>query len=351
MFWVRWSSFPTQYQAVFWSGDGTAGANAYDASAMLVNGNPADTLEFWGKNSTAPRMGPTANLAANTWYHFAVTYGTANGAACELFQDGVSVDTGTMGSAAAFQTEVTEFGNDANSDENPQARIMCGKMWNRILTAAEIRAEMWSALPVSADSLWGCWSMYDDSGGLHDLSGNGRHLVESGSLTVEASDCGADFDAPFTMGGWNAAAAAGQDINAGLNTSTHTAFAIAKRKARAAGLTTSTHTSLAARPTRLRPVGLVTQASSALAAAFTKRRTIGFLTQASSALAIAVEDVINVDVGQVLSTHAALAATWTKRRTLSIVQSVNQALALETADPGAGGAGGWLSMFRRRGRR
>lgn len=208
MFWCRWSSFPTQYQAVFWSGDTTAGANAYDASAMLVNGNPANTVEFWGKNSTAPRMGPTAALNANQWYHWAITYSTANGGACELFQDGVSVATGTMGSAAAFQTEDTQFGNDANSDENPQARIMCGKMWNRILTAAEIRAEMWSAMPVNADSLWGCWSMFDDDGGLHDLSGNGRHLVEAGTLTVEASDCGAVFDAPFTQGGWNRTAAA-----------------------------------------------------------------------------------------------------------------------------------------------
>jgi hypothetical protein len=208
MFWVRWSSFPTQYQAVFWSGDTTAGANAYDASFMIVNGNPADTIEVWLKNSTAPRMGPTANLAANTWYHVAATYGTANGAACELFLDGVSVDTGTAGSAAAFQTEETQFGNDANSDENPQARIMCGKMWNRILTVAEIRAEMWSALPVSADSLWGCWSMFDDSGGLHDLSGNGRHLVESGTLTVEANDCGAAFDTPRTFTGFNRTTAA-----------------------------------------------------------------------------------------------------------------------------------------------
>lgn len=209
MFWVRWSDLSTQYDAIFWSGDTTPGANAYDASFMIVNGNPANTIEVWCKNSSLPRLGPTASFATNTWYHVAATYGTANGAAIELFVDGVSVATGTAGSAAAFQTEDTQFGNDANSDNHPAARIMCGKMWNRILTAAEIRAEMWSALPVSADSLWGCWSLFDDSGGLHDLSGNGRHLTESGTLTVEANDCGVAFDTPRTFTGYNRTAAAG----------------------------------------------------------------------------------------------------------------------------------------------
>jgi hypothetical protein len=227
MFWSRWSSFPTQYQAVAWSGDTTPGANAYDASAMLVNGNPANTVEFWLKNSSAPRMGPTGTLAADTWYHWAITYGTANGAACELFQNGVSVATGTAGSAAAFQTEETQFGNDANSDENPQCRIMAAKMYNRILTAAEIRAEMYSVLPVSADSLWGCWSLFDAAGGLDDLSGNGRPLVQSNTLTVESNDCGVTFEAPMSLGGWNRTAAAGGAISGSASLAFSSSGAIA----------------------------------------------------------------------------------------------------------------------------
>lgn len=239
MFWIRWSDLSTQYDAVFWSGDTTPGANAYDASFMIVNGNPANTLEVWCKNSSAPRVGPTASFATNTWVHVAATYGTANGAAIELFIDAASVATGTAGSAAAFQTEETQFGNDANSDNHPSARIASAKMWSRILSAEEIRAERWSIQAVSADSLWGCWSLTDDACGLDDLSGNGRTLVESGTLTVEATDCGVSYEFPMTHGGWNRTAAAGGAISgtASLAFSSSAAAAGAGAIAGNAGLT------------------------------------------------------------------------------------------------------------------
>lgn len=190
MAWINASSLGTQYDAVYWSGDATAGANAYDASAMLVFGNPANNMEFWGKDSTAARIGPftpngVGSFATNTWYHVAVNYNTANGGTCEVFVDGISRGTGTMGSAAAFQTERTEWGNDANSDNHPTVSIFNPKIWNRKLTATEIQAEMLQQMPVDATSIWSAAQFDNDTTGLVDLSGNGRDYTETGTLTVD----------------------------------------------------------------------------------------------------------------------------------------------------------------------
>ena len=199
MAWLYATDLSTQYDAFYWSGDSTAGANAYDASAMLVFGNPSNNMEFWCKDSTGTRIGPFApngvgSFATSTWYHVAVNYNTANGGTCEVFVDGISRGTGTAGSAAAFQTERTEWGNDANSDNHPNLRIFNPKIWNRKLTSTEIQAEMTQQMPVDATSIWSAATFVDDSS-LADISGNGRDYVETGTLTSESPDP----SIPFTV--------------------------------------------------------------------------------------------------------------------------------------------------------
>jgi hypothetical protein len=179
-----------QYDADFWMGTQTAGANAYNDSVMIVQGNPADTLEVWARNSAAPRVGPTASLQAGAWNYVSLTGNTGTGQNLSLRIDVSDTEyTGTTGALGTYATTRMEVGNDANSDNAPTARYAWLTVHNSILTLERIRQNMRSFNHAAHDA-WVAVSLENDADGLVDVSGNGRNFSESGSLTVNLNDNG-----------------------------------------------------------------------------------------------------------------------------------------------------------------
>lgn len=107
-----------------------------------------------------------------TWTHVAITY---NQAACCLFINGeLAQEVEVDGVPAPLKTITFFNGNTTNNHMMGQARL-----WNRVLTASEIKGNMGGPVTV-IPSLIGYWKMDEGEGTtLYDSSGNEKHAEKA----------------------------------------------------------------------------------------------------------------------------------------------------------------------------
>ena len=105
---------------------------------------PAENLSVGGNNST---YGP-APLAAGQWAHLAVTY---NGAQIVLYVNGVAISTKAQTGNIVASNNPLQIGGDYDFGQYFNGIIDEVRVYNRALTAAEIRADM--ATPVTTTTV------------------------------------------------------------------------------------------------------------------------------------------------------------------------------------------------------
>ena len=108
----------------------------YNLYARNEHGQPESNVFVGGTNRIAQGGG---GLAANVWTHVAGTY---DGATLRLFLNGVQVASTTVSGAVATSTGPLRIGGNSIWGEFFQGRIDEVRIYNDVLTAAEILADM-----------------------------------------------------------------------------------------------------------------------------------------------------------------------------------------------------------------
>lgn len=146
--------------------DGTSGPNWYTASGSISQ---------------------TTGFVAGEWRRLAITRtSTGSAVAYAATPDGpVEVDAGTV--STATPAGITLGGRDPfDTAEWWNGRVAHVRVWDGILSQAQIEAEWASPTPVITSGLWADWPL-ETADDLTDHSGNGRHL-SAGSTTASTED-------------------------------------------------------------------------------------------------------------------------------------------------------------------
>lgn len=123
-------------------------------------------------------------LATGTWYHAALTRASGDDQTLTGYLDGASEVTISNSRNLTTRTFM-DVGNDIDS-EWLDGRAKAVKIWDAVLTQAEIQQEMRTIRPHRFANLHGFWPLFPGSGErLRDYSGNGRDWTEGGTLTDE----------------------------------------------------------------------------------------------------------------------------------------------------------------------
>lgn len=156
------------YKVLGWSS-----SNAFEISSESGSGSfsaaPSTGKWFW----VALTCGSTGANSLNGYWRYL------------LPSDGATVYTASA-TSTAFTEAMLVFGNDSYS-EWCDVRISVRKVWDAVLTQAEIENEMEQMEPVRWDSLHMFIPSFDNAGDrLNDYSGNVKTLTATGTLTDEA---------------------------------------------------------------------------------------------------------------------------------------------------------------------
>ena len=152
------------YNALYWEGstDGAMRVESGAAGANFASRPAVGTWFFWALTSTTAGAGSLIGYwsAANS-----NVFNTAN----------------TTGQAST--TNLLMWGNDSVGSWM-DGRLAAIKVWDAVLTQAEIEAEKWKRIPARwANSH--LWNPLFNATDLSDYSGNGRTLTATGTLTTE----------------------------------------------------------------------------------------------------------------------------------------------------------------------
>jgi concanavalin A-like lectin/glucanase superfamily protein/Big-like domain-containing protein len=177
MGWFRLASDSQSYMAFLGLGHPTS-SNAY--LLMMCCGNGWRQLMVWTGAQFV--QGPT--LALNTWYHLALTVAGSGPGQVKAYLNGVLVMT--LDGNPAVTADRFSIGNDSHHDwfDGSAAAI---KVYDTVLTAAEIAAEMAVVTPVRTAGLNGWYPLQSAATAASDGSGNGQTLTVSGRLATDAA--------------------------------------------------------------------------------------------------------------------------------------------------------------------
>lgn len=129
-----------------------------------------------------------AAVSTGTWYFLAWTNAGAGAGNAKFYAAAAADASLTMQSLAGEPSWSNATFRLFNShfSEPFDGEIAAVKVWDRVLTQAELEIERWSYLPVLTNSLHGYWPMWGTSDGATDFSGNGKSWTVNG--TVASAD-------------------------------------------------------------------------------------------------------------------------------------------------------------------
>ena len=169
------------------------GLDTYQGLAVL-EGTVAATYNgfYWEGNSEAARMesgAAGANFASRpavgTWFFWAMTSTTAGAGSLIGYWSAATSSTFVTASTTgqASTTNRLTLGNDTALSWM-SGRFSAIKVWDAVLTQAELEQEKWSIRPRRWANLH-LWAPCRIATELADYSGNGRTLTATGTLTTE----------------------------------------------------------------------------------------------------------------------------------------------------------------------
>ena len=177
MGWFKVAGDGHAYTTFLGLGDATS-SNAY--VLMMCCGNGWRQFMVWTGGSSA--FG--ANLALNTWYHLALTVAGSGQGQVKAYLNGALALT--LNGNPAITSARFSIGNDAHSEwlDGSAAAV---KVYDAVLTPAEIAAEMPQAAPVRTANLNSWYPLQSAATAATDASVNGRSLTVAGALTNDAA--------------------------------------------------------------------------------------------------------------------------------------------------------------------
>lgn len=177
--WVRLAVDRDEYSAFFTIEQPAGHSTEYNELVTLGDGT---TLTLWDHSTGAAIT--LGQLTVGTWYFAAVSVGP-NGAASAWFapQGGtLSKRTGTV--AIVDHVEMSYLGaSNFAFTEYVNGSMAMARLWNGVLTDAEVQAEFTSVTPVRTAGLIADWRLSSAASVGADSSGQGRDLILNGGAT------------------------------------------------------------------------------------------------------------------------------------------------------------------------
>jgi hypothetical protein len=106
----------------------------------------------------------------------------------DMVEDGVAISLAQHDHWGTWTTPAyINIGYDANHNFHGNQRIAHVKVWNAVLSVAELENERYSVVPKRRTNLWAWWPLISTTkaDALKDYSGNGRNLIENGTCAIE----------------------------------------------------------------------------------------------------------------------------------------------------------------------
>lgn len=164
--WVRFDNLTASYEVIEIN---DSGGQPF-ASAIILNGNQIEYTQRNAAGAAIDFVGPTT-VAANTWYHVALTY------------DGTTLRGYLNGAANGTATGLTGArGNWADLQVGPTLGYLSDALfYSAALSAAEIQQLMTQRLPMRRTNLEIWLPTFPGSNRLVDYSGKGRDFANNGT--------------------------------------------------------------------------------------------------------------------------------------------------------------------------
>src|SRR5262249_47911779 len=156
-------------------------SNAY--LVMMCCGNGWRQLMVW--NGSGLKFG--SNLTLGSWYHVAMTVSGSGSGQFKAYLNG-ALDIAFDGNPAVTSQRMS-IANDSHS-EWMDGNVAGVKIYDAVLSQAEIAAEMASSAPVRTTSLNGWYPITSVADAATDYSGNARNLTVTGTLTTDTITSG-----------------------------------------------------------------------------------------------------------------------------------------------------------------
>ena len=174
--WCKLAQIRSAYQ--YWGLENAASNSSSYTLTGFSSGGTMEIVEDDSNNQFASQ--PTAN----NWFFWAFTMGSGNGNFKGYWG---YPTTATLVTIAANDNPMTAaaltIGNDSY-DEWMDAAWAHVKVWDAVLTAAELEAERWTIRPQRLANLH-LWSPLWSTSDINDYSGNGRNWTAGGTLVTE----------------------------------------------------------------------------------------------------------------------------------------------------------------------
>lgn len=149
------------------------------------DGTTLTVQDHAGGGSTAINLGA---LTVGTWYFAAFSVGTSGAGVGYLASASASGLTRTTGTVAVMTTHHHCTIGSTDFSEFFNGRITGARLWDAVLSDADIEQERWRTKPVRRANLRAWWPLQDSAGKLVDRSGNGRALTSPGAGAWQTED-------------------------------------------------------------------------------------------------------------------------------------------------------------------
>lgn len=161
--WVKFTSLTATWQYIVMLSD----AEATNWLGAVINTNN----RFEVQSSMAGISGDYSSISTDTWYYVSASNNGTNAVARIWSATGTLLFTSTANSAS-FTPTVMDFGNDDyTGGEQITGKLCYGRVWDAVLSQAELEDEMFSETPVRTANLNTAFNNADGT----DESGNGRN--------------------------------------------------------------------------------------------------------------------------------------------------------------------------------
>jgi hypothetical protein len=160
-----------------------------------------DTLK--ASNDSGGLVGNGGTLVQSQWYFLAITVSGTGASALNVYLDGATSPVITAaGSSGPTATELS-IGSGVSGAEPIDAHFVAVKVWDAVLTGAQIASERLFGYPQLTTGINGCYLLQSDV--LTDVSGLSNNLVHAGSgaITTAGDPTGGqtiDFSPPGGAG-------------------------------------------------------------------------------------------------------------------------------------------------------
>ncbi|MFT3711859.1 MAG: hypothetical protein QM817_29825 [Archangium sp.] len=177
--WVRLAVDRNEYSAFFTIEQPAGHSTEYNELVTLSDGT---TLVLWDHNNgTVLTLG---QMTLGTWYFAAVSVGPNGSAQAWFAPEGGSLSKRTGTAAIVDHVEMSYVGaSNFAFTEFVNGSMAMARLWNGVLTDAEVQSEFTSTTPVRTNGLIGDWRLRSAATVTQDSSGLGHNLTRDFGAT------------------------------------------------------------------------------------------------------------------------------------------------------------------------